>query len=196
MPTINEFYDNLQSQSDSTITQTELAKALGTTRSNISLRLKNKSDLKFDEVSKLEKHFEKDSIVLIHDAIRPNVSQEIISECISKSQLNGCAVTVIPCAEAMLRTSDNKSSDETIPRSELIRTQTPQAFTLEKMIWAHEEAAKRGITNSIATVTLMIELGETVYFSAGSEKNIKLTTVDDIEIFKALLNSKKDEWLK
>lgn len=59
MPTINEFYDNLQSQSDSTITQTDLAKALGTTRSNISLRLKNKSDLKFDEVSKLEKHFEK-----------------------------------------------------------------------------------------------------------------------------------------
>ena len=59
MPTINEFYDNLQNQSDSTITQTDLAKALGTTRSNISLRLKNKSDLKFDEVSKLEKHFEK-----------------------------------------------------------------------------------------------------------------------------------------
>ena len=96
----------------------------------------------------------------------------------------------------MLRTSDNVSSDETIPRSELIRTQTPQAFSLGKMVWAHEEAARRGITNSIATVTLMIELGETVYFAAGSEKNIKLTTVDDIEIFKALLNSKKDEWLK
>ena len=59
MPTINEFYENLQKQSDATITQSELAKALGTTRSNISLRLKNKSDLKFDEVSKLEKHFAK-----------------------------------------------------------------------------------------------------------------------------------------
>lgn len=137
-----------------------------------------------------------DDLILIHDAIRPMVSQEIISECISKSELNGSAVTVIPCAEAMLRTADRISSKESIPRNELIRTQTPQAFSLGKMIWAHEEAAKRGITNSIATVTLMIELGEKVYFSAGSEKNIKLTTVDDIEIFKALLHSKKDEWLK
>ncbi|MEI3225794.1 MAG: IspD/TarI family cytidylyltransferase [Lachnospiraceae bacterium] len=139
---------------------------------------------------------QEEDLILVHDAIRPMISQEIISECISKARLNGSAVTVIPCAEAMLRTSDNVSSDETIPRSELIRTQTPQAFSLGKMVWAHEEAARRGITNSIATVTLMIELGETVYFAAGSEKNIKLTTVDDIEIFKALLNSKKDEWLK
>lgn len=138
----------------------------------------------------------KDDLILIHDAIRPMVSQEIISECISKAKIYGSAVTVIPCAEAMLRTEDGKSSKKSIPRSELIRTQTPQAFTLEKMIWAHEEAAKRGITNSVATVTLMTELDQEIYFAAGSEKNIKLTTVDDIEIFKALLNSKKDEWLK
>lgn len=137
-----------------------------------------------------------DDLILVHDAIRPMVSQEIISNCISKSQIYGSAVTVIPCAEAMLRTGDGKKSSESIPRDELIRTQTPQAFPLKKMVWAHEQAAKRGITNSIATVTLMIELGEEIYFSAGSEKNIKLTTVEDIEIFKALLNSKKDEWLK
>ena len=42
----------------------------------------------------------------------------------------------------------------------------------------------------------MIDLGEKIYFSTGSEKNLKLTTTDDIEIFKALLHSKKDEWMK
>ncbi len=77
-----------------------------------------------------------------------------------------------------------------------MRAQTPQAFLLGKLLWAHEEAAKRGITNSVASCTLMIELGETVYFSAVSEKNIKLTTTDDLEIFKALLNTKNAEWLK
>ena len=77
-----------------------------------------------------------------------------------------------------------------------MRTQTPQAFKLQKLLWAHEEAAKRGITNSVASCTLMVELGEKVYFSAGSEKNVKLTTVDDIEIFKALLATREDEWLK
>ena len=42
----------------------------------------------------------------------------------------------------------------------------------------------------------MIEMGEQVYFSAGSEKNIKLTTVEDIDIFKALLAAKRSDWLK
>lgn len=139
---------------------------------------------------------EQDDLILIHDAIRPMVSQEIISENISCCKKNGSAITVIPCAEAMLLTDDRSSATEMIHRDKLARTQTPQAFPLKKLVWAHEEAAKRGISNSIATCTLMIELGEKIYFSTGSEKNLKLTTTDDIEIFKALLNSKKDEWLK
>ena len=60
----------------------------------------------------------------------------------------------------------------------------------------HREALKVGITNSVASCTLMIEMGKQVHFSNGSEKNIKLTTVDDIDIFKALLASKRAEWLK
>lgn len=137
-----------------------------------------------------------DDMVLIHDAIRPLVSQEIISDNISCCMRHGSAVTVIPCAEAMLQTKDSESSIQEIPRNELARTQTPQAFYLKKLVWAHEEAEKRGIKNSIATCTLMIELRERIYFSTGSEKNLKLTTTDDIEIFKALLHSKKDEWMK
>ena len=147
-------------------------------------------------VMAIKESYSMEDMVLIHDAIRPMVSQEIISDCISKCRTNGSAVTVIPCAEAMLLSDDRQSSTQTILRDRLARTQTPQAFFLKKLVWAHEEAAKRGITNSIATCTLMIELGEKVCFSTGSEKNIKLTTTDDIEIFKALLVSKKDEWLK
>ena len=95
----------------------------------------------------------------------------------------------------LLKESEDAAVSE-IERSSLVRTQTPQAFKLQKLLWAHEEAAKRGITNSVASCTLMVELGEKVYFSAGSEKNVKLTTVDDIEIFKALLATREDEWLK
>lgn len=147
-------------------------------------------------IDELDRYISHEDLVLIHDAIRPMVSQEIISEAISKCRLHGSAVTTIPCAEAMILSEDGMVSDNTIDRSRLQRTQTPQAFPLGKLLWAHKEAEKRGITNSIATVTLMIELGEKIYFSAGSEKNIKLTTTDDLEIFKALLLSKKDEWLK
>lgn len=147
-------------------------------------------------IKMLKENCQEDDMVLIHDAIRPMVSQKIISDCISKCKLYGSAITVIPCVEAVLFSENHVDAKQSIDRSTLMRTQTPQAFYLSKLIWAHQEAARRGITNSIATCTLMIELGEKVSFSTGSEKNIKLTTTDDIEIFKALLNSKKDEWLK
>lgn len=151
-------------------------------------------------VIELQKHCGEDDMVLIHDGIRPNVSQEIISDCIAGCRLKGSAITAIPCVEAMLLRKEEeatgqwgKSSRRVIDRESLARTQTPQAFPLKKLIWAHEEAEKRGIMNSTATCTLMVELGEEIYFSAGSEKNVKLTTVEDIEIFKALLYLKNKE---
>lgn len=147
-------------------------------------------------IFELEKHYDKDDYVLIHDAIRPMVSAEIISDCILKAKQYGNAITAIPCAEAMLTTSDGIESQESYPRDNLKRTQTPQGFKLSEIADLHREALQKGITNSVASCTLMIELGRKVFFSQGSEKNIKLTTVDDIDIFKALLVSKRSEWLK
>jgi 2-C-methyl-D-erythritol 4-phosphate cytidylyltransferase len=147
-------------------------------------------------VYELAEHFDKDDIVLIHDAIRPMVSQEIISDCIVKTKQYGCAIATIPCAEAMLSTEDGKMSSGSYPRDNLKRTQTPQGFYLGDICNLHKKALEAGITNSIASCTLKIEMGEQVYFSAGSEKNIKLTTVDDIDIFKALLLAKRSDWLK
>ena len=96
----------------------------------------------------------------------------------------------------MLQTKDSTISCGSYPRDKLKRTQTPQGFKLGDICELHREALKKGITNSIASCTLMIEMGYQVYFSKGSEKNIKLTTVEDIDIFKALLISKRSEWLK
>jgi len=144
----------------------------------------------------LEKFYNSDDIVLIHDAIRPMVSADIISDCIVKTRMFGNAVTAIPCAEAMMQTDDGKMSTGSYSRDKLRRTQTPQAFPLGKICEIHRAALRRGITNSVASCTLMIEMGEQVYFSVGSEKNIKLTTIDDIEIFKALLMQRNSDWLK
>ena len=141
-------------------------------------------------------HHKDDDIVLIHDSIRPMISDKIISDCISVCRQHGNAITVIPCAEAMLTTSDGRSSDDLYDRDSLKRTQTPQAFRIGDLASAHEEAQQKGITNSIASCTLFVELGRKVWFSAGSEKNVKLTTPEDIEIFKALLTCKKESWFK
>lgn len=135
-------------------------------------------------------------LVLVHDAIRPMVSAEIISGNIVTCNKYGNAITVIPCAEAMLETSDGTCSQQEIARDKLKRTQTPQTFHIGELASAHKEALEKGITNSIASCTLFIELGREVYFTPGSEKNVKLTTVEDIDIFKALLTVKKADWLK
>lgn len=142
------------------------------------------------------RHNDPDDIVLIHDAIRPMVSSDIISDNIRVCRQYGNAITVIPCTAAMLKTADGLVSDTTIPRDNLKSTQTPQTFYLQEIVEAHKEAMKRGITNSIASCTMYIELGKPVYMSIGSEKNLKLTTSEDIEIFMALLHAKRPEWLK
>ena len=128
-----------------------------------------------------------DDVVMIHDGNRCLVSPEIISNSIAVFKNHGSAVAAIPCVEAVFRSSDNgESSTVSIPREQLFRTQTPHTYTLDKLMWAHEQAEERGIESTAATCVLMQELGETVYFSKGSEENLKITTVEDLHIFEAL----------
>ncbi len=145
----------------------------------------------------LETKLKADDIIMIHDGNRCMVSSEIISDSLATYNQFGSAVAAIPCVEAVFRSADNgRSSNISIPREQLYRTQTPHTYSYSKLMWAHNEAYKRHISNTAASCTLMQMLGETVYFSKGSEENLKITTVDDMMIFKALLHTKKDKWLK
>ena len=65
-----------------------------------------------------------------------------------------------------------------------------------KEFFNSDEAKKRGINNTAATCTLMQMLGKRIFFSKGSEENLKITTVDDMAIFEALLHVKKQSWIK
>ena len=138
-----------------------------------------------------EKRYGPEDIILVHDAIRPMVSHEIISDCIVQCKRHGSAVSIVPCNTVALRRTTEQTSSEVVPRDKLALTQTPQAFPLKKLCDAHRRAKELGITNSVASCTLMIELGETIHFSIGAETNIKLTTPDDLKIFKALLALKE-----
>lgn len=131
-----------------------------------------------------------DDYVMVHDGNRALVSHDIISDSIRVCKEMGSAVAAIPCTEAIFRCEDeeNTYANISIPREDVVRTQTPHTYPIGKLLWAHKEAEKRGITNTAASCVLMQELGETVYFSSGSEKNLKITTVDDMQIFKALLH--------
>ena len=144
-------------------------------------------------VFEAELRYAPEDFILIHDAIRPMVSQEIISDCIIQCQKYGSAVSVLPCNTAVLHYDESNASCSIVPRNELALTQTPQAFPLGKLSDIHRAALNKGITNSVASCTLMIEMGEHVHFSIGEETNIKLTTPGDLRIFKALLSAQGHE---
>ena len=139
-----------------------------------------------------------EDLVLIHDSVRPLLSLDIISNNIATCKAYGYAITGIKCREAILESHDGFSTTTSIPRDTLIRTQTPQTFRLKNIISAHEMAKKKGIKDSVASCTLIAELQEGIemHIVPGSEKNIKITTVEDLEILKALMHTQKDEWLK
>lgn len=138
-------------------------------------------------LAELRKLHSPETVIFIHDGNRPLVSQAIINSCFSTFQKYGSAVTAIPCVEAVFRTQDGISSDSNIPRDSLFRTQTPHVYELGELSEAFEAASKRGITGQVATCTLMNELGKNIYFALGSERNLKITTQEDIELFEALL---------
>lgn len=136
-----------------------------------------------------------DDIVLIHDAIRPMVTQEIITNNIKICRQNGNAVTAIPCTSAMLKTFDGETANSQVARDNLKITQTPQTFFLKEILEVHREAIKTGIDDSIASCSLYVELGRELYLVNGAEKNIKITTSEDIEIFTAMLELEKPKWM-
>ena len=139
---------------------------------------------------------EEEIVVMIHDGNRPLVTSEIISDSLATFKKYGSAVAVIPCTEVVFESEDGFSSCVSTEREKLFRTQTPHTYRLNELLAAHKEAAEKGIEGTAASCMLMKELGKMTYFSKGSEVNFKLTTLEDLSLFKALLTTKQDDWIK
>lgn len=151
-------------------------------------------------VYNLEGKAAEDDIVVIHDGIRPLVDETVLTDVILKASQFGNGVTSLPYNEQIfvVNSDDETTTNKYIPRETLRRVSTPQAYKFGKLDWAYHEAYEKeiGIYGSSYTNTMMVELGETLHFAAGSDKNIKLTTKDDLEMFKGYLKKDKDNWLK
>lgn len=141
----------------------------------------------------LENECQEDDIVVIHDGIRPLVDENVLSDVIVKCGIYGNAVTSLPYNEQIFVKKDEETTEQYIPRETLRRVSTPQAYKYGTLLRSYKRAfeEKIGIYGSSYTNTMMTDLGETLHFAAGSDKNIKITTQDDLELFKALLMLKE-----
>lgn len=141
-----------------------------------------------------------DDIIVIHDGIRPLVDASVLTDVLLKAKEFGNAVTSMPYNEQIfiVDKDDETTTTRYIPRETLRRVSTPQAYRFDILDKRYHEAFEKkiGIYGSSYTNTMMVELGETLHFASGSDKNIKLTTKDDLELFKAYLKADKDTWLK
>lgn len=142
----------------------------------------------------LEKYLKEDDVVLVQDGIRVNTNDRIITDCINMTKDKGVAIATIPIAEAPYYVESDGIKE--LDRKKLLRTQTPHGILYGKLNSIHKEANEKGIKDTVATCTLMTELGYDIYFYNGDETNLKITTIGDVEIFKALLNSNKSSWQK
>ena len=144
----------------------------------------------------LEGIAEDDDIIVIHDGIRPLVDSEVLSDVVRVAKLHGNAVTSLPYNEQIFVVADDDPSTTTqfIPRETLRRVSTPQAYRFDLLLAAYKKAFAEeiGIYGSHYTNTMMVELGVRLHFAAGSDKNIKLTTPGDLEVFKGYLRNAKD----
>lgn len=127
------------------------------------------------------------TIILVHDAVRPLITQDIISRNIAVCLTHGNAITALSSHEAYLVTTDCKSSDGIMPREGLMRAQTPHTFPLASLQQMMQLAEERGIKESQSILTLAGELGiAPLHVAQGDLRNFKITEQSDILIYRAL----------
>ena len=126
-------------------------------------------------------------IVLVHDGVRPFLSQKMIADSIDAAREYGAAITAIPVHDTIKRVDTSGLVSQTIDREGLWRVQTPQAFRYSLLLNAFNKAKSE---NFYATDegALIEHLGEPVKIVEGLEQNIKITRPEDLELSKAFIS--------
>ena len=152
----------------------------------------------FNGVKLAKELYPADTCVIIHDSIRPLVDESVLNDVIEVCHKYGNAVTSMPYNEQIFLIDDEFTTSRYIPREMIRRVSTPQAYILEDLYNCYIKAFKEniGVAGSSYTNTMMTELGVTLHFAKGYDKNIKLTPKDDFYIFKAYITAKKEGLLK
>ncbi len=130
-----------------------------------------------------------DDLVLVHDAVRPFVNDEIIGDVIAAAAKYGAAITAVPAVDTVKqveRTAEGALIKTTIPREKVVMAQTPQGFRYDVIKKAFDEATADGFIGT-DEASLVERSGHQVAVVMGSPRNIKITTPADLELAKFFL---------
>lgn len=135
---------------------------------------------------------EGDDIVLIHDGVRPLISEDLLSNSIKMVKEKGNAITVTPATETIIQADENRIITNIIDRKSCYIAKAPQSFYLEDILKVHRQAIKDNKTDRIDSASLMKEYGYELHTLEGSNENIKITNPSDFYILRAILEAREN----
>lgn len=135
--------------------------------------------------------YEPDSVVLIHDGVRPLIDEETISKNIACVKEHGTAITVAPAIETITIKTETGEIGQIIERSKVQLARAPQSFYLCDILDAHRKTTADG-KNFIDSASMMQYYGHKLYPVEGSPENIKITTPNDYYTFRALVDAREN----
>lgn len=146
----------------------------------------------FKGLQAVEQQFPTDSVVLIHDGVRPLINSQIISANIQQVELSGNAITTSPAIETFVVVNDEMQVQHVPMRQHSRLAKAPQSFILKDIIAVHRQALQDGINNAIDSCTLMHQYGHNITLVEGPVENIKITTPTDYFMFRAIVEAREN----
>ena len=136
-----------------------------------------------------------DSVVLLHDGVRPFIQMDLITRSIEAVKQYGSAVTCIPSYETVIVSGDGENVGEVPYRRQTYTAQAPQSFYLQEILDAHEQIRSRpeGYENMVDACTILRTLRRPVHMVRGNRGNLKITTPEDVFLYRALLEFREHE---
>ena len=133
-----------------------------------------------------------ESIVLIHDGVRPLIDYNTISLNLDSVSKYGTAITTVPVKETIMEVDETGNIIYIPPRDRSRLARAPQSFRLDDILAGHELALRDGKIDFVDSCTLMKTYGYSLHLIDGPEENIKITTPEDFYIMRALLDAKEN----
>lgn len=149
----------------------------------------------YNALKRAESENPADSIVLIHDGVRPFIAYDVISRNIESVKKYGNGITSTPCYETIMVSKDGNVVDSVPYRKETFAGQAPQSFYLNEIIDAHDRirATETRYENMVDACTIIRTLGMEAHLVEGNRGNIKVTTPEDVYMLRALLQYQENE---
>ncbi|MCI8795737.1 MAG: 2-C-methyl-D-erythritol 4-phosphate cytidylyltransferase [Dorea sp.] len=146
----------------------------------------------FNGLNAMRNDIDHNSIVLIHDGVRPLIDRELISENIRTAKEKGNGITVVPATETVMLMDENGDIIQSVDRRKCRVVRAPQSFVYRDLLEAHDEARRRGEYDIIDSATMMSAKGHTLYPVIGKPENIKITTPSDFYTFRAIVEAEEN----